>query len=107
MSMIKKKRFPTDRLKLHQLFEKRKTDLQDLQQEVKELQEAVTEADHCAIHATADAYRVTPELLKAILESVQKGQPLTPELVSQLKAVSVEEKESKEVPSDEQNDEAE
>lgn len=107
MINMKKRRFPTDRIKLHQLLEKREQDLADLQQEVKELREATTEADHTAIHATADAYRVTPELLETILEAVRQGQGLPPELVSQLTVIPTRKNEKKEAPADDENDEAE
>ena len=66
----KKKRYPTDRLKLHALLEKKEQDLIELQEEVEELRRLVKQADHTAIHATADMYNVTPEQLAEIMKSI-------------------------------------
>lgn len=105
MSNMKRKRFPADRTKLHELLEKREQDLIDLQEEVKELRAAVTEADHAAIHVTADAYNVTPEQLRDMLEAIRTGKPVPAELLKTLTVVQLETKPvKKEVVSDEADD---
>lgn len=81
----KKKRYPTDRLKLHALLEKKEQDLIELQEEVEELCRLVKQADHTAIHATADMYNVTPEQLAEIMKSIFGEKPL-PELPKDLVA---------------------
>ena len=66
----KKKRYPTDRLKLHALLEKKEQDLIE-------------------IHATADMYNVTPEQLAEIMKSIFGEKPL-PELPKDLTVASGE-----------------
>lgn len=85
----KKKRYPTDRLKLHALLEKKEQDLIELQEEVEELRRLVKQADHTAIHATADMYNVTPEQLAEIMKSIFGEKPL-PELPKDLTVASGE-----------------
>lgn len=85
----KKKRYPTDRLKLHALLEKKEQDLIELQEEVEELRRLVKQADHTAIHATADMYNVTPEQLAEIMKSIFGEKPL-PELPKNLTVSSGE-----------------
>ncbi len=105
MSNMKRRRFPSDRTKLHELLEKREQDLIDLQEEVKELRAAVTEADHTAIHITADAYNVTPEQLRDMLEAIRSGKQVPAELMKTLTVVQLEPKPvKKEVVSDEADD---
>ena len=77
----KKKRYPTDRLKLHALLEKK--------EQVEELRRLVKQADHTAIHATADMYNVTPEQLAEIMKSIFGEKPL-PELPKDLTVASGE-----------------
>ena len=93
-NMKKKRRFPSDRAKLHALLEKREQDLCNLREEVNELREAVTEADHTAIYETADLYNVTPEQLKEMLDAIRSGNPVPAELLNTLNAVQ-EQKEHK------------
>ena len=83
----KKKRYPTDRLKLHALLEKKEQDLIELQEEVEELRRLVKQADHTAIHATADMYNVTPEQLAEIMQSIFGEKPL-PDLPRDLAVAS-------------------
>ena len=92
MSEMKKRRFPADRAKLHTLLDKREKDLIRLQEEVKELRAAVTEADHTAIHETAEQYNVSPEQLQDILNAIRSGKPVPPELLNSLKAAQQKEK---------------
>ena len=92
MSNMKRRRFPADRTKLHELLEKREQDLIDLQEEVKELRTAVTDADHTAIHITADAYNVTPEQLRDMLEAIRTGKQVPAELLKTLTVVQLEPK---------------
>lgn len=85
----KKKRYPTDRLKLHALLDKKEQDLIELQEEVEELRRLVKQADHTAIHATADMYNVTPEQLAEIMKSIFGEKPL-PELPKDVTAASAD-----------------
>lgn len=62
-----KKRYPTDRDKLHALLEKKERALADLTVEVKELKERTLEADRTAIIANIEMYSLTPELLAELL----------------------------------------
>ena len=70
MSEKNQKRYPTDRLKLHELLEKREQQLKNLQEEVRELRQLVKQADATAINATAELYNVTPEQLAEIMKKM-------------------------------------
>ena len=74
MSEIKRKRYPSDRLKLHELLEKKEKELTALEDEVKELRDRVRQADFTAIKATAEMYSVTPEQFAEIMQSLRSGQ---------------------------------
>lgn len=87
MTTGKKRRFPSDRVKLHALLDKRKQELSALQEEVNDLEAAVIEADHTAIHATTDAYAITPDQLKDLFEAMRKGLPMPPELLAKIAPV--------------------
>lgn len=87
MANKKKRRYPTDRLKLHALLEKKEQDLIELQEDVEELRRLVKQADHTAIHTTADMYNVTPEQLAEIMKSIFGEKPL-PELPKDLTVAS-------------------
>lgn len=105
MSDMKKRRFPSDRAKLHALLDKREQDLKDLQDEVRDLRAAVTEADHTAIHVTADAYNVTPEQLKEMLDAIRSGRPVPAALLNTLTVVQPETKPArKEIVPNDQDD---
>ena len=105
MSNMKKRRIPSDRAKLHALLEKREQDLCRLQEEVKDLRMAVTEADHTAIHETADQYNVTPEQLREMLDAIRSGHPVSAELLNSLNSVKIREKpEEKEMIPDDQDE---
>ena len=87
----KKKRYPTDRLKLHAdmcselgclLIEgSMRSSIPD--------EAHAAQADHTAIHATADMYNVTPEQLAEIMKSIFGEKPL-PELPKDLTVASGE-----------------
>ena len=64
-----KKRYPTDRLKLHALLEKKEQDLSDLKAEVEDLRARTLEADRTAIIANCELYSLTPELLAEFLKA--------------------------------------
>ena len=64
MTEKKQKRYPTDRLKLHALLEKKEKELVRLREEVEEIRKLVQQADASAINATAAQYNVTPEQLR-------------------------------------------
>ena len=70
---IKKKRYPTDRLRLRAMLEKKEAELLDLEVEVQELRERVKQADYSAINATAAMYHVTPELFEKIMQAMNGG----------------------------------
>ncbi len=89
MNDKKKKRYPADRLKLHALLDKKEQELIELQEEVEELRRLVKQADHTAIHATADMYNVTPEQLAEIMKSIFGGNPL-PELPKDVTVASAD-----------------
>ena len=74
----KKKRFPSDRLKLHALLEKKEQELRELQDEVQELRDRVKQADFTAINATAAMYHVTPEMFDEIMRTMKgkRDQPV-------------------------------
>ena len=104
---MKKRHFPRDRVKLHELLDKREQDLIDLQDELKDLRAAVTEADHTAIHTTAEAYSVTPDMLKELFEVLQSGKRVPPELIARMTPLPVPEKTvKKEEEKDDYDDEA-
>ncbi len=80
MSEIKKKRYPSDRLRLHALLEKKEQELLELQGEVQELRERVRHADFSAINATAALYHITPEQFEEIMRAMrgEHGQIVPP-----------------------------
>lgn len=67
MSERKKRRYPADRNRLHDLLDRKEAVLADLQGEVEELRRVVKEADMTAIQATAQMYNVTPEQFEEIM----------------------------------------
>lgn len=86
MTEKKQKRYPTDRLKLHALLEKKEKELVDLREEVEEIRKLVQQADASAINATAAQYNVTPEQLAEIMKKLygDKTKPV-PELPQSVK----------------------
>ncbi len=74
MSEIKRKRYPTDRLRLHAMLEKKELELASLEDEVKELRSRVRQADYTAITATAEMYHVTPEQFAEIMQAMRNEQ---------------------------------
>ena len=96
MNNIKKRHFPRDRVKLHELLDKREQDLIDLQDELKDLRAATVEADHTAIHTTAEAFSVTPDMLTELLETIKSGNPVPPELIARMTPLHTPEKVEKE-----------
>ena len=64
-----KKRYPTDRLKLHALLEKKEQELADLKADVEDLRARTLEADRTAIIANCELYSLTPELLAEFLKA--------------------------------------
>ena len=81
MTEKKQKRYPTDRLKLHALLEKKEKELVRLREEVEDIRKLVQQADATAINATAAQYNVTPEQLAEIMKKLygDKSKPV-PEL---------------------------
>ena len=83
MSEMKQKRYPTDRLKLHELLEKREKQLQNLQEDVKTIRQLVKQSDATAITATAELYNITPEQLAEIMKKMycdkSKPVPVSPQ----------------------------
>lgn len=77
MNDNKKKRYPTDRIKLHTILKKKEEALKELRAEVEELRRLVKQADNAAISETADLYCLTPEKLKEIMKSMF-GEPPKP-----------------------------
>ena len=77
-----KKRYPTDRLKLHALLEKKEQELSDLKAEVEDLRARTLEADRTAIIANCELYSLTPELLAEFLKAKFGGneKSLVPEM---------------------------
>ena len=67
MSERKKRRYPADRNRLHDLLDRKEAVLADLQGEVEELRRVVKEADMTAIQATAQMYNITPEQFEEIM----------------------------------------
>ena len=74
MSEKKRKRYPADRHRLHDLLEKKEESLLSLEAEVKELRSLVRQADFTAINATAEMYNVTPEQFAQIMQSLRDRQ---------------------------------
>ncbi len=74
MTENKRKRYPSDRMKLHALYDKKLAELAELQAEVNEISELVKQADRTAISATAEAYNVTPEQLAELMKKIY-GKP--------------------------------
>ena len=70
MSEIKRRRYPADRLKLHELLERKERDLTALREEVEELRERARQADFTAISATAELYNVSPEQFAELMRSM-------------------------------------
>ena len=92
MSEKKRRRFPTDRQKLHELLTRKESALADLRAEVEELRAAVNEADLAAIHMTAQQYHITPEKFAEIMRRMaeEQAQPaaLPAEVISDAMAFS-------------------
>lgn len=89
MNDKKKKHYPKDPEKLHALLEKKEQDLIELQEEVKYLRIAAVEADHRAIHTTAEAFSADAGLLHLILTLVKEGQPIPPEVAAKLTPIRI------------------
>lgn len=70
MTDNRKRRSPSDRMKLHALYDKKLKELEAMQAEVDEIGELVKQADRTAIHATAEMYNVTPEQLAELMKKV-------------------------------------
>lgn len=70
MNDNKKKRYPTDRLKLHAILEKKEQALNEMLGEVEEVRRLVKAADYAAISETANLYCLTPEKFKEIMKSM-------------------------------------
>ncbi len=73
-SNIKKKRYPANRIRLHELLEKKERILQELQEEVEYLRVRVKQADASAINATAEMYNITPEQMAEIMQRLYGDQ---------------------------------
>ncbi len=67
MNEKKSKRYPTDRVKLHALLEKKEQELIELQADVEALRVKAKEADRTEIHAMVEMYNISVEQLKAFL----------------------------------------
>ncbi|MBQ9307093.1 MAG: hypothetical protein IJ229_04125 [Clostridia bacterium] len=97
MTEKKQKRYPTDRLKLHALLEKKEKELACLKDEVEEIGKLVKQADATAINATAAQYNVTPEQLAEIMKRLysdrMKPVPELPEDVTASEGLPDEDKE--------------
>ena len=90
MSEKKRKRYPADRHRLHDLLEKKEESLLSLEAEVKELRSLVRQADFTAINATAEMYNVTPEQFAQIMQSLRNRQEQAfPELPPDAVAVPI------------------
>ena len=90
MSEKKRKRYPADRHRLHDLLEKKEESLLSLEAEVKELRSLVRQADFTAINATAEMYNVTPEQFAQIMQSLHDRQEQAfPELPPEAVAVPI------------------
>ena len=90
MSETKRKRYPADRHRLHDLLEKKEESLLLLEAEVKELRSLVRQADFTAINATAEMYNVTPEQFAQIMQSLRDRQEQAfPELPPDAVAVPI------------------
>ena len=90
MSEKKRKRYPADRHRLHDLLEKKEESLLSLEAEVKELRSLVRQADFTAINATAEMYNVTPEQFAQIMQSLRDRQEQAfPELPPDAVAVPI------------------
>ena len=90
MSEKKRKRYPADRHRLHDLLEKKEESLLSLEAEVKELRSLVRQADFTAINATAEMYNVTPEQFAQIMQSLHDRQEQAfPELPPDAVAVPI------------------
>lgn len=94
MEENRKKRYPSDRLRLHALLERKEKELASLQEEVEEIQKLVRQADATAINATAEMYHVTPEQLAEIMREKfgSRSKPV-PDLPPGITAAASEEKE--------------
>ena len=103
MSETKRKRYPADRHRLHDLLEKKEESLLLLEAEVKELRSLVKQADFTAINATAEMYNVTPEQFAQIMQSLRDRQEQAfPELPPDAVAVPIlpDEPEKEDMPGD-------
>ena len=90
MSETKRKRYPADRHRLHDLLEKKEESLLLLEAEVKELRSLVKQADFTAINATAEMYNVTPEQFAQIMQSLcNRQEQAFPELPPAAVAVPI------------------
>lgn len=66
-------RFPSDRVKLHAMLQKKNAVLAALTAEVEELRRRTTEADHLAITNIADEFSVTPDQFMRFVQAMQNG----------------------------------
>ena len=98
MTEQKQKRYPTDRLKLHALLEKKEKALVSLQEEVEEIRKLVQQADATAINATAALYNVSPEQLAEIMKKLYgdktKPVPDLPQSVAETEGLPKEKEDS-------------
>lgn len=70
----KKKRYPTDRAKLHALYDSLLEKQTELNEEVEYVRGLVQKADNNAILSTVDSFNITPEGLAELLARLKGGE---------------------------------
>ncbi len=72
MSEVKKRRYPTDRVKLHAMVDRLESEIADRQERLAEVRKLAKEADNAAIVSMAKVYNVNPDEFKQVMEYMRK-----------------------------------
>ena len=103
----KKKRYPTDRIKLHALLDSLLEKQRELNDEVEYVMKLTQKADNNAILSTVDSFNITPEGLAELLGRLKSGElpGFIPNAVPQYARATDEETDSEPVTDSEMTDE--
>lgn len=102
----KKKRYPTDRAKLHALFDSLLEKQAELNEEVEYVRGLVQKADNNAILSTVDSFNISPEGLAELLARLRNGElpGFIPNAVPQYARTVVEEQDDEMIDEEEEED---
>lgn len=102
----KKKRYPTDRVKLHALLDSLIEKQAELNEEVEYVRDLTQKADNNAILSTVDSFNISPEGLAELLARLKSGElpGFIPNAVPQYARTAVEEQEDEVIDEEDEED---